>query len=81
MSSQAFAGTYLEDLDRNTRAPVTWCEARAQQRDWTVNPGQPIAPGINCFFGIENEGEALHGEPFVSLSPSMFVRAMEGSDP
>lgn len=63
-----------------TSCALCWREAGERERVWVVNPGHPIAEGIDHF--IELEHSEMYGEPFGIPAPDeqVFISWFEGGE-
>ncbi len=63
-----------------TSCALCWREAGERERVWVVNPGHPIAEGIDRF--IELESSEMYGEPFGIPQPDepVFISWFEGGE-
>jgi len=63
-----------------TSCSITWRVADERERLWVVNPGHPIARGIDRF--IEIDKEEMYGEPFGIPTPDeeVFISWFEGGE-
>lgn len=63
-----------------TSCALCWREAGERERVWVVNPGHPIAEGIDHF--IELEHSEMYGEPFGIPTPDeqVFISWFEGGE-
>jgi trehalose utilization protein len=63
-----------------TSCMLCWREAGERERVWVVNPGHPIAEGIDRF--IELDQSEMYGEPFGIPTPDeqVFVSWFEGGE-
>ncbi len=63
-----------------TSCALCWREAGERERVWVVNPGHPIAEGIDRF--IELEQSEMYGEPFGIPTPDeqVFISWFEGGE-
>lgn len=63
-----------------TSCALCWREAGERERVWVVNPGHPIAEGIDHF--IELEHSEMYGEPFGIPNPDepVFLSWFEGGE-
>lgn len=63
-----------------TSCALTWREAGERERLWVINPGHPIAAGIDTC--IELEHEEMYGEPFGIPAPheEIFLSWFEGGE-
>lgn len=76
------SGHYSKIFKRlmGTSCALCWREAGERERVWVVNPGHPIAAGIDhC---IEVESSEMYGEPFGIPTPDelVFVSWFEGGE-
>jgi trehalose utilization protein len=76
------SGHYSKVFKRlmGTGCALCWREAGERERVWVVNPGHPIAEGIDRF--IELEHSEMYGEPFGIPSPEelVFVSWFQGGE-
>jgi trehalose utilization protein len=63
-----------------TSCHLCWREAGERERVWVVNPGHPIACGIDHFIELENS--EMYGEPFGIPMPDeqVFISWFEGGE-
>ncbi len=63
-----------------TSCHLCWREAGERERVWVVNPGHPIARGIDRFIELENS--ECYGEPFGIAPPDeqVFISWFEGGE-
>ena len=63
-----------------TSCMLCWREAGERERVWVVNPGHPIAEGIDRF--IELDESEMYGEPFGIPQPDeqVFISWYEGGE-
>lgn len=63
-----------------TSCHLCWREAGERERVWVVNPGHPIALGIDHFIELENS--EMYGEPFGIPMPDeqVFISWFEGGE-
>jgi trehalose utilization protein len=63
-----------------TSCHLCWREAGERERIWVVNPGHPIARGIDRFIELENS--ECYGEPFGIPTPDeqVFISWFEGGE-
>ena len=63
-----------------TSCHLCWREAGERERVWVINPGHPIARGINRFIQLENS--ECYGEPFGIPAPDeqVFISWFEGGE-
>jgi trehalose utilization protein len=61
-------------------ANLSWREAGERERLWVVNPGHPIAKGLDQYFELEME--EMYGEPFTVPEPleTVFVSWFQGGE-
>ena len=59
---------------------LSWREDGDYERVWVVDPGHPIAQGINGYFKLEHE--ETYAEPFTVPEPEklVFIGAYEGGE-
>jgi len=63
-----------------TSCHLCWREAGERERVWVINPGHPIAKGIDRFIELENS--ECYGEPFGIPAPDeqVFISWFEGGE-
>ena len=63
-----------------TNCSLCWREAGERERIWVINPGHPIAEGIDRFIELENS--EMYGEPFGIPAPDelVFISWFEGGE-
>ena len=63
-----------------TSCHLCWREAGERERVWVINPGHPIARGIDRFIELENS--ECYGEPFGIPAPDeqVFISWFEGGE-
>ena len=63
-----------------TSCYLCWREAGERERVWVINPGHPIAQGIDRFIELENS--ECYGEPFGIPAPDeqVFISWFEGGE-
>src|SRR5215470_7956258 len=63
-----------------TSCHLCWREAGERERVWVINPGHPIARGIDRFIELENS--ECYGEPFGVPAPDeqVFISWFEGGE-
>jgi len=63
-----------------TSCHLCWREAGERERVWVINPGHPIAQGIDRFIELENS--ECYGEPFGIPAPDeqVFISWFEGGE-
>jgi len=63
-----------------TSCSLCWREAGERERVWVINPGHPIAAGIDRFIELENS--EMYGEPFGIPAPEdlVFISWFEGGE-
>ncbi len=63
-----------------TSCHLRWREAGERERVWVINPGHPIAKGIDRFIELENS--ECYGEPFGIPAPDeqVFISWFEGGE-
>lgn len=76
------SGHYSKVFKRlmGTSCALCWREAGERERVWVVNPGHPIADGIDRFIELENS--EMYGEPFGIPTPDeqVFISWFAGGE-
>jgi trehalose utilization protein len=76
------SGHYSKIFKRlmGTSGNLKWREADEKERIWVIEPGHPIAEGLDQYFEIEHA--EMYGEPFGIPAPDtlIFVSWFEGGD-